>query len=315
MRAVRFHTFGDPSVLRLEETNWPYPKRDEVLIHVHASSVNGTDLGIRGGSGPFKLVTCLPFTPGFDVAGEVARCGPDVTAFNVGDRVYALLGHGGGGAAEYVTVRQSRVALVPQRIPLAHAAAVPLAGLSALQALRRGAALHLRPGAHVLIVGASGGIGSFAVQIAKYYGAHVTGAARPEKHPFVRSLGAHETIDTRSLAESGVEGRWDVIFDTAPILTLSAARPHLTPSGTLVSVRAFPAEVAEVTALVTPGGPHFHGMQTRERGLDLALLSRWIDAGHLHVPIDHAFPLEQVADAHRYLEGSDVRGKVLLTTG
>ncbi|WP_027482266.1 alcohol dehydrogenase catalytic domain-containing protein, partial [Deinococcus pimensis] len=101
MRAARFHRHGDPSVLRVEQTAWPFPKGDELLVRVHASSVNGTDLNIRRGGGPIGLLTRLPFTVGFDVAGEVVACGELVTAFEPGDRVVALLGHGGGGAAEY----------------------------------------------------------------------------------------------------------------------------------------------------------------------------------------------------------------------
>lgn len=314
MRAALVPTFGGPSVLEIRETPWPYATRDEVLIHVHASSVNGTDLGLRTGKGPFRLAVRLPFTPGFDVAGTVVACGPQVTAFTVGDPVFALLGHGGGGAAEYVAVRQSRVSRAPSRIPLVHAAAVPLAGLTALQGLRRGAALHTRTRARVLVVGASGGIGSFAVQFAKLYGAHVTAVARAEKQMFVRSLGADETCTAQEL-QSQPSPTWDVILDAAPLMTLSTAQPLLSPGGTLVSVRAIPAEAAEVLALAhLRGTPRFHGVQTRERGQDLSLLTHLIDTGQLRVPIHRIYPLDEIQAAHQEAEGPHVQGKVVVTS-
>ncbi|MFC4637803.1 NADP-dependent oxidoreductase [Deinococcus hohokamensis] len=311
MRRAVMSAFGDPSVLRIQETDWPSPVRDELLIQVHASSVNGTDLGIRAGRGPFRLVTRLPYTPGFDVAGTVVRCGPHVTAFNPGDPVFALLGHGGGGAADYVTVRQSRVARAPASVPLTQAAAVPLAGLTALQGLRRGGALHLLRGARVLIIGASGGIGSFGVQLAKVYGAHVTGVARAEKHGYVRSLGADHVLLNEDLQNE--PGVWDIILDAAPVLKLSKAQPLLSPEGMLVSVRAFPTEWPEVAALGGRRKPGFHGIQTRERGQDLAFLAALIDGGQVRIPMDRIYPLEQIAAAHRYAEGSDVRGKVVVS--
>ncbi|MFC4453460.1 NADP-dependent oxidoreductase [Deinococcus sonorensis] len=314
MRSATFHTFGDPSVLRVEETDWPTATRDEVLIHVHASSINGTDLGLRAGQGPFRLAVRLPFTPGFDVAGVVVRCGPQVTAFHVGDPVMALLGHGGGGAAEYVAVRQSRVARAPERLSLLHAAAVPLSGLTALQGLRRGAALHTQPRARVLVIGAAGGIGSFAVQLARLYGAHVTGVARPEKQPYVRDLGADDTCTPDELNGPSFPA-WDVILDAAPRLTLSAARPLLTARGVLVSVRPIPTQWPEVRSLAHPGGhPRFYGVQTRERGQDLSLLAHLIGTGQLRVPVDRSYPLTQIQDAHRYAEGPEVRGKVIVTS-
>ncbi|MEF2278143.1 NADP-dependent oxidoreductase [Deinococcus sp. YIM 134068] len=310
MRAARLHSFGPPSVLRVEEVAWPFPVRDEVLIRVHASSVNGTDLRLRAGGLGFLAAGQLPLTPGFDVAGEVAGCGPEVTAFRPGERVYALLGHGGGGAAEYVTARQSRVALAPATLPLTHAAAVPLAGLTALQALR--GVGRLRAGERVLVYGAAGGIGAFAVALARLFGAHVTGVARAAKLDYVRSLGAHEVVATGELNLSGGE-RWDLILDTPPALPFTRAREALTPSGRLVSTKPVPLHPAEMWASLSQTGPRFTGVRTAERGLDLALLSRLIDAGELRVPLDRTFPLEDIRAAHEYAEGPEVRGKVVVT--
>jgi NADPH:quinone reductase len=310
MKAARIHAFGGPEVLQIDEVAWPFPVNDEVLIRVQASSVNGTDLHFRaGGLGPLAA-TQLPFTPGFDVAGVVAACGPAVTAYQRGEPVYALLGHRGGGAAEYVCVRQSRVGPAPTRISLVQAAAVPLAGLTALQALRGHA--QLQAGQRLLVVGAAGGIGSFAVRLGRLLGAHVTGVARPEKLAYVRGLGADEVIATPELDLSGRQGVWDVIYDTPPALDFRQARSALGAQGVLVSTRPFALRPAELIGQFGRG-PRFAGVRTAERGLDLAYLTRLIDRGGLEVPLDRTFAVEDIAAAHAYTEGPEVRGKVVVT--
>lgn len=313
MRAARFHTHGGPSVLRVEHVAWPFPGADELLVRIHASSVNGTDLGVRRGGGPMTLATKRPFTVGFDIAGEVVACGPRVTAFEPGDRVMALLGHGGGGAAEYVTVKQDRAAPAPESIPLVQAAAIPLAGLTAMQALRHSAGGRVRPGARVLVNGATGGIGAYAVQIARHLGAHVTGVARAEKLGLVRDLGAHDVAARdENILSSG--RTWDVIFDTPPALRFADARSALTPGGVFVSTRPIPTGPAELSGLLGRGGPRFAGVMTKERGLDLAYLARLVDAGAVRVPLDRTFTLSEIGAAHRYAESGDARGKIVVTT-
>lgn len=297
-------------MLRVDEVAWPHPEGDQVLIRVHASSVNGTDLGLRSGLGPFKYTTRRPFIPGFDVAGEVVACGPAVTAFSVGDRVMSLLGHGGGGAAEYVAVRQARVGMAPASIGLTEAAALPLSGLTALQALRGLA--QVRAGQRVLVYGASGGIGAYGVQLAKLYGAHVTGVARPEKLNFVRQLGADAVLSRDQIDFFHPSETWDVIFDAAPALRFEQTEGALTENGILVSVQAIPVRPAEIAATLRRSGKRFAGVRTAERGLDLSHLARLVDAGQLRVPLDRRFPLAQIADAHRYAEGDEVRGKVIV---
>lgn len=313
MRAARLHEFGPPEVLRVEETDWPAPESGEVLIRVAASSVNGTDLGLRAGGGPFRLTIRRPCTVGLDVSGVVARLGAGVTAFEVGDPVYSLLGHHGGGAAEFVRARAERVAPAPASLPLADAAAVPLAALTALQALRGGAGAALRPGARVLVNGAAGGIGSFGVQLARHYGAEVTGIARAEKHDFVRSMGAGAVLTPDDFDPSGKGGRWDVIFDTPPSMQFGRVRGALTEDGIYVSTRPFPTAPADVAGLAAKRGPRFRGVMTRERAQDLTYLARLIDAGALRVPVDRRFDLSEIVAAHRYAEGPEVRGKVIVT--
>lgn len=282
-----------------------------MLVRVHASSVNGTDLRFRRGGiglGRFQL----PFTVGFDVAGEVVACGPKVTAFEPGDRVCALLGVRGGGAAEYVVVSQARVGLAPQTGSLVEAAALPLAGLTALQALRDAAGEHVRPGVRVLVNGASGGIGSFAVQLAKHFGAHVTGVASERKLDFVEDLGPDDVV-ARGTALTTLGRTWDVILDTVPVLKFSEVKAAIDEGGLLVNVGLIPTRPAELLAASGLTRPRFKTMHTKERGADLTFLSRLVDRGVLRVPLDRTFDLAHIADAHTYLENGDVKGKIVVT--
>jgi len=314
MRAARFHRFGGPEVLQIDEVAWPAPTRDELLIRVHASSINGTDLNLRSGGLGVLMTGQLPFTPGFDVAGEVIACGPQATSFRPGDRVYSLLGHRGGGAAEYVTVRQARVGPAPDITDLVMSAAVPLSGLTALQALRAEGRLQPgRKGQRVLVYGASGGIGTFAVQLARILGAHVTGVARPAKLDYVRALGVDDVLSTEELDWTRTTSPWDVILDTPPMLSFDQVRPALGTHGTLVSVRGLPTRLSDAAAMLGRKGPYFAAVRTAERGSDLAFLSRLINSGELKIPVDRVFPLSEIQEAHRYAEGPEVCGKVVVS--
>lgn len=320
MRAARFHEFGGPEVLRVEEVPWPHATGDELLVRVLATSVNGTDLHLRNARGAMALSVRRPFTPGFDFAGVVAAVGPKVTAFEPGDRVFGLLGMRAGAAAEYLTVSQDRVALAPTSLPATAAAAVPLAGLTALQALRGEAGEALTPGAEVLVHGAAGGIGAFAVLLAKHFGARVTATARASKLGFVRDLGADEAIDAGTLDLAALPGRFDVLLDSPPALAWETARGALRGNGVMVSTRPFPTTPGDargfarglVGGVVGGAGPRLRGVHTRARSADLAFLARLVDRGELRVPIDRVFPLTEIEAAHRALEGPDVRGKVVV---
>ncbi len=313
MRAACFATFGDPSVLHVRDVPPPRaPVGDEVLVRVAASSVNGTDLGLRRGDVKIAALGRMPFVPGFDLAGEVVGCGPAVTAFAPGDRVMALLGHRGGGQAEQVVLRQGRAAAMPRTVSMAQAAALPLAGLTALQALHGKAGLHLRKAPRVLVNGASGGIGSYGVQLAKLAGAHVTAVASAGKADYVAGLGADVVLDYREHDVTALGERWDVVLDAPGLLEFPALRPVLTGDGVLVSAR--PMGRNAVRALVAPlrRGPRFAVVMTRARSQDLAHLAALVDSGGLRPTLDREFPLADVADAHRHAEGP-VRGKVVLT--
>jgi NADPH:quinone reductase-like Zn-dependent oxidoreductase len=315
MRAALFHHHGDPSVLQVDDiAPPPAPTGDEILVRVQASSVNGTDLGLRRGRARIATIGRLPFVPGFDLAGEVVECGPAVTAFAPGDRVMALLGHRGGGQAERVLLRQSRAAPVPSTGSPEEAAALPLAGLTALQALHGKAAVHTLQNPRVLVNGASGGIGSFGVQLAKLAGAHVTAVASGPKLPFVLDLGADEAVDYQRHDVTGLDARFDVVLDVTGRLAFAAVQPILTDRGVLVSTRPISSDAVRALAPRPLRGTdqRFVAVATRARSQDLTRLATLVDTGRLRPALDRAFPLADIALAHQHAE-TDVRGKVVIT--
>ncbi|SDQ05195.1 NAD(P)-dependent alcohol dehydrogenase [Quadrisphaera sp. DSM 44207] len=326
MLAARLHSLGDPSGIVVEEVPDPRePVGDELLVQVAASSINGTDLLLRRGEPRIATAGRLPLVLGFDVAGEVLRCGPAVTAFAPGDRVVSLLGHGGGAHAERVLLRQGRAARAPAWVSLEVAGALPLAGLTALQALHGRAALDARPGARVLVVGASGGIGAFAVLLAKLAGAHVTALTSTAAVPFVTGLGADEVLDRHREDPFAGGERWDVVVDTPAVLRFGAVRGSLRDGGVLVSTKPLSLDAARsagLDLLRRPGrriarrgggsGARFATVRTQARSQDLTRLVALVDGGRLRVPVDRAFPLAQVAEAHRWAQ-TRATGKVVLT--
>ncbi len=310
MRAMRLHQFGDPSVLQLDEVARPEPKNDELLVRVHATSLNYAELGLRRGEMKAFSFWRLPLTLGFDLAGEVVACGPRVTAFSPGDRVYGAIGHRGGANADYACVKQSRVALAPAALALEKLAAVPVAGLTALQALRGIA--NLQRGQRVLINGASGGVGAFAVQLAKRFGGTVTGVCSGAKRDFVEGLGASETIDYQKEDFSERSERWDVIFDAAGKREFAELRRVLSDEGKAVSTRLSPKGALNAVTRGLGAAPRYHFIPARERSYDLAFLARLTERGELQVPLDQTFELANLPEAHRYVEAGEVRGKVVV---
>ena len=315
MRAVLLDGRGDPSVLRVGDVpDPPEPSGSQVLVRVAASSVNGTDLLLRRGQNRLVTLRRSRFVLGFDLAGEVVRCGPSVTAFAPGDRVMALVGHGGGAQAEHVLVPQARAALAPRSVPAEQAAALPLAGLTALQALHAAAGVHARRSPRVLVNGAAGGIGSYAVQLAKLAGASVTAVASRSRAEYLRGLGADEVVDRHERDVTAGDERWDVFLDAPGMLALRTVRRALTPDGVLVSTRPVSADAVRMLAAAPlRRRARFRFVATRASSQDLARLAALVDAGRLRVPLDRAYPLADVAEAHRHAESGTVQGKVVVT--
>ncbi|WP_311136815.1 NADP-dependent oxidoreductase [Hymenobacter cellulosilyticus] len=223
MKAVRIHAFGGPEVLQLEEVARPVPAADEILIKVYASGVNPVDWGIReGGNDVLRPYLALPMTLGWDAAGVVEAVGSEVTGFQVGDAVYGEPNFPGAGSyAEYCTSKATQFALKPKSLSFMAAAGVPLAGLTAWTALFEQG--KLQPGQRVLVQGASGGVGGFAVQFAKAKGAYVIGTASAANLDYVKQLGADEVIDYRSQEVVALVQDVDVVLEASPCAT--------TPSG------------------------------------------------------------------------------------
>src|SRR5438067_13066074 len=237
MKAVRVHNYGGPEVLRFEDAPRPTPGSDELLIRVHAASVNPIDWKVRAGYMKDYIPLPLPFIPGWDVSGVVEAVGSGVTTFKKGDEVYArpdVTAHGYGAYAEYVVAKETETALKPKSIDHVHATTIPVGAVTAWRALFDTAGL--KEGQKVLIHGAAGGVGSFAVQLAKWKGAHVIGTASIRNQAFLRTLGADETIDYQNRRFEEAVHDVDVVFDNIGGDTQQRSWQTLRKGGILVVI-------------------------------------------------------------------------------
>ena len=312
MKAVRFHEFGDAGVLRYEDVEQPAPGAGEVRLRVAGTTFNPVDGGIRGGylQGPFPVA--LPHTPGIDVSGTVDAVGEGVEGVAVGDAVVAFLPMvADGAAAEYVLAPAEILAPAPTSIPLADAAALAMVGLTAWQALFDDAGL--KAGQRVLINGAGGAVGGYAVQLAKGAGAHVIATASPRSADRVRSAGADEVIDhTNDPVVDAVAEPVDVLLNLARISTedLAALAALVKPGGVVVNT---------VPTIETPAdeerGVRAVGVFVRSDAEQLAHLTGLVDAGELHVDVTERVPLAELAAIHAKDDAGEVSGKVVVVVG
>jgi NADPH:quinone reductase-like Zn-dependent oxidoreductase len=320
MQAIVQDRYGSADVLRLAQINRPEAAQHEVLVRVHAAGLDrgawhlmtGRPYAMRLGTGiraPRNRVL------GREVAGTVAAIGAAVAGFAVGDEVFGI---GRGSFAEYTVARADKLAHKPANVTFEQAAVVPVSGLTALQALRD--AGRLQQGQHVLITGASGGVGSFAVQLAKAFGAQVTGVCSSAKLDLVRSLGADQVIDyTRQDWADGAH-HYDLILDIAGNPAPSRLRRALTPTGTAVIVGG--EEGGNLTggmdrqlrafALTMVVRQRFTGLLCKENSTDLQQLTQLIEAGDVTPSVGRAFPLDRVPEAIRHLDAGHARGKVAI---
>lgn len=315
MRTLEFRRVGDtvtPVVTTSERV--VEATGSDVLVKVAASSINGTDIGLRRSTGLLALAMSRSM-PGFDIAGQIIECGEKVTAFETGDTVMGLLDHSGGGQADYVVVPQDRLTRTASTMSHAQCAAIPLAGLTALQALRARGRLQSGAGKRVLVNGAAGGIGSFAVQLAKIFGAHVTAVTSGGRHEYLAALGADETLERGDSDGLSAAGAFDIILDTPGVMRLSETRSALTADGVLVSTRPITPDALRMLRppLRSARRPRFSAVTTSASGQDLSFLVRLVEEGRLNVPIDRVFGLTDAEDAYDHAESGEVRGKIVLT--
>lgn len=325
MKAIVQDKYGSADVLELREIDKPTVKAGEVLVRVHAA---GVDPGV------WHLMTGMPYlirvmgygfrapkhrVRGRDLAGIVEAIGENVTGFQPGDEVF---GTSEGSFADYASAREDRIAPKPRNLTFEQAATVPISAQTALQALRD--AGQVRPGQSVLIIGAAGGVGSFAVQLAKSLGAHVTGVCSTTKLDLVRSLGADDVIDYTREEFADRAHHYDLIIDTAGNRSLSHLRRALAPEGTLVIVGGegggpwigLLSRMIRTPMLAPFVRPQkLRVLSSTERKKDLQILSELIESGKVTPIIDRTYPLSEVPDAIRYLEKGHSRGKVVIAVG
>ena len=304
MKAVRLHEYGGPEVLKYEDAPRPEPKEDEILIRVAAAGVNPVDAKVRGGA--FKVGLQLPMIPGYDVSGVVEKVGEKVPGTKAGDAVYAYLRLTRGGAdAEFTIAKQDEVAPKPAKLTYEEAAAVPLAALTAWQALVERA--ELREGQTVLIHGGSGGVGSFAVQIAKARGAKVIATASGANQDLLKQLGADQAIDYKTTRFETIAREVDVVLDTVAGETLARSYGVVKKGGMIVSILGQPDKTE-----LEKRGIRGVGILVRPNATQLAEIGKLIDAGKIKPIVSQVFPLAEAAKAHQQIETGHTRGKIVL---
>ncbi|MFN8594944.1 MAG: NAD(P)-dependent alcohol dehydrogenase [Anaerolineae bacterium] len=330
MKAIVYTEYGTPDVLRLAEVAKPEPKDKEILIRIHATTVNFGDLMGRN----FKAVTPRKFNMPFFLwlparlafgfnkprqhilgsvfAGEVEAVGPAVTRFKSGDQVFGYRGEKMGAYAEYVSMPEDGVvAIKPANLTYEEAAVIPYGAIMALSLLRKA---NIQPGQKVLINGASGGIGSAAVQLAKYFGAEVTGVCGTPRLGFVKSLGADHAIDyTREDFTQNGE-TYDLIFDILGKSSFARCRKSLTPNGILLCASFKVKQLLQMVWTSRSSGQKVICTLAPGSREDLLTVKELVEAGKIKPIIDRCYPLEQTAEAHRYIEQGHKQGSVVITT-
>jgi len=321
MKAMVYTKYGPPDVLQLKEVEKPTPKDDEVLIRIHATSIVYSDLAfVRGKPFLVRLMGSGLLKPrhkilGVDVAGRVEAVGRNVKQFHPGDEVFGDLSEcGRGGYAEYVCARANALALKPANCSFEEAAAVPESAVVALQGLRDKG--QIQPGQKVLVNGASGGIGTFAVQIAKSLGAEVTGVCSTRNLDMVRSIGADQVIDYTQEDFTKNGQRYDLILATAGYRSLFDYKRALSPKGIYVVTGGSMAQIFQPMLLgpwiSMTGSKKMVNLSVRPNQEDLVFVKELLEAGKAKPVIDRRYTLSEVAEALRYYEGGHAQGKVVI---
>jgi len=321
MKAIVYERYGPPDVLELKEVPKPVPKGNEVLIKIYVTTVTSGDWRVRSLNVPagFRLISRLVFgiskprqpILGTELAGEIESVGKDVSKFKLGDQVFAFSGAGMGCYAQYKCMPEDRaVALKPANLTYEEAAALSFGGTTALDFFRRG---KLQRGEKVLINGASGGVGTAAVQLAKHFGGDVTGVCSTANVELVRSLGAEHVIDYTKEDFTKNGATYDVIVDTAGTAPFPRIKDSLKERGRLLQVLGSLPDMLQIPwASMTSTKKIIAGPAT-ERAEDLRFLAKLAEAGEFKPVIDRRYPFEQIAEAHRYVDTGRKKGNVVIT--
>lgn len=321
MKAIVYKEYGSPDVLRLEDVEKPAPGKDEVLVEVLASSVNALDWRLlRGKPALVRVMIGGLFkpkrqTPGADFSGRVAAVGSEVTEFQPGDEVFGVRGKIGGAFAEYLCTTQDRLVSKPRNVSFEQAATVPVAGVTALLGLRDVG--RIRTGQGVLVDGASGGVGTFAVQVAKAFGAEVTAVCSTNNVEAARALGADHVIDYKQEDFTRNAQRYDLIFAANAHRSIFDYKRALTAKGTYVMAGGGGAEILQAMLLgplLSIAGSNKMGIvMAKQDKKNLIFLRDLLESGKLVPVIERTYPLRDAADALRYLEQGHAKGKVVVT--
>jgi NADPH:quinone reductase-like Zn-dependent oxidoreductase len=306
MKAIRIHSYGRPEVLQYENAPRPKPEEGEVLIRVHAAGVNPLDWKVRSGSLNGFIQHKLPLIPGWDVSGVVEQVGPGMSQFKKGDEVFAMADPSRDGAyADYVAVRGTALAIKPKSLHHVRAAAVPLSALAAWQSLFDLG--ELQPGQRILIHGGSGGVGHFAVQLAKWKGAYVIATASTKNQQLLRKLGADETIDYTTQKFEKDAGKVNIVLDTIGGETEERSWRVINKGGALISLVQPPSEQKAKRL-----GVRATMCSIQPDGAQLSKIAELIDSPRLTPTIDRILPLREARRAHELSQDGHVRGKIVL---
>ncbi|AFY58706.1 Zn-dependent oxidoreductase, NADPH:quinone reductase [Rivularia sp. PCC 7116] len=310
MQAVVIHEYGSADVLRYEEVEAPTTKPDELLVKVRAAGVNPIDWKIR--KGMLKVISGnkFPMILGFDLAGEVLEVGSQVSNFQVGDEIYGSLPLPGGAYAQLAAVPQKVAAVKSKSISFEEAAGLPVAALTALQSLRDKA--NIKPLQTVLINGASGGVGIFAVQIAKALGAEVTGVCSGKNLDFVKSLGADFLIDYTQQDFTQNQVEYDIVFDAVGKQTFDNCKKNLKSNGVYITTLPSLQNIVSIGLTSLFGSKKAKFILAQPNTADLLYLNELIEAGKLRVVIDCTYPLKELAAAHIYSQSERAKGKIVI---
>ncbi|MGB7873070.1 MAG: NAD(P)-dependent alcohol dehydrogenase [Anaerolineales bacterium] len=327
MKAIIWTKYGSPDGLQLQETEKPVPKADEILIRIHATSVTAGDCEMRRLELPLMLSFPVRLYAGFlrpkripilgqELAGEVKEVGTNVKSLNVGDQVFGTTGFGFGAYAEYICLpeepddAQGTLATKPENLTYEEAAAVPTAGFEALHFLRKA---NIQPGKKVLIIGAGGSIGTFSVQLARHFGADVTGVDSTDKLDMLRSIGANHVIDYTKDDYTKNGESYDLIIDVVGKRSVSRRLKLLKPDGYYFLAYAGLSHILLGIWTSMTSNKKVKIESASQKKEDLIFLKELIEAGKIKPVIDRHYPLEQVPEAHRYVESGHKRGNVVIT--